>query len=242
MTSSVMSASIARSRRQVGTVASTTSSVARLDVERLRCPRRRGSGVPAPAGAVSIPTRASSARCSSVANVVPSSRLTRAGRKATWAGGGSAGFDVDGAGRDLAAGPLGDEAGRPVGTEPREAELLALLEAEAGLGPEGVAEGRPADADRVEDGRLDDDVRRPVPDLGRRAAHDAGDADRTGRVGDEERLGVELAHDVVERLEALARRRPADDDPAVVDRGRVEGVDRLAELDHDVVARRRRRC
>ena len=54
-------------------------------------------------------------------------------------------------------------------------------------------------------------------------------------VGDEERLGVELADDVVERLEALARVGPADDDAAVVDRGGVEGVDRLAELDHDVV-------
>ena len=32
-----------------------------------------------------------------------------------------------------------------------------------------------------------------------------GDPDRTARVGDQERLGVELADDVVERLEALAR-------------------------------------
>ena len=56
-----------------------------------------------------------------------------------------------------------------------------------------------------------------------------------GRVGDEQRLRVELAHDVVEGLEALARGRAANDDPAVVDRGGIEGVDRLAEFEHDVV-------
>ena len=54
-------------------------------------------------------------------------------------------------------------------------------------------------------------------------------------IGDDQRVRIELAGHVVERLEALAGRRPADDDPAVVDRGRVERVDRLAELDHDVV-------
>ncbi len=110
---------------------------------------------------------------------MPSSRLTRAGRKATWAGGGSIGVRIDGARGDLAARPLGDEARRPVGTDPGEAELLALLEAQARLGAEGVAEGRPADADRVEDGRLDDDVGGPLPDLGCGAAHDPGDPERT---------------------------------------------------------------
>ena len=69
------------------------------------------------------------------------------------------------------------------------------------------------------------------------AAHHAGDPDRAGRVGDEQRL----------RRRARARRgrasraaRPAsrapDDDPAVVDGRRVERVDRLAELEHHVVA------
>ena len=44
-----------------------------------------------------------------------------------------------------------------------------------------------------------------VADLGAGAAHDPGDADRAARVGDEQRLGVEVADDVVERLEPLAR-------------------------------------
>jgi hypothetical protein len=142
---------------------------------------------------------------------------------------------VDRTGRHLPARPLGDEACRPVRTEPCETRLLALLEAEAGFGTERVAEGGAADADRVEDGRLDDHVRRPLPDFRGRPAHHAGDPDRTGRVGDHEGLRIELTDDVVECLEALARGRPPDDDPAVADRGGIEGMDRLAELDHDVV-------
>ena len=47
---------------------------------------------------------------------------------------------------------------------------------------------------------------------------------------------VELAVDVVERLEPLALAGQADDEPAVADRGRIERVDRLAELEHHVVA------
>ena len=90
---------------------------------------------------------------------------------------------VDDPGRDRAAGPRLDEPGAAVGAEPRQPVLLALLEAEARLGPQGVAERRPADAHRVEDGRLDDDVGGRVRDLGRGTAHDPGDrrAARPGR-------------------------------------------------------------
>ena len=76
-----------------------------------------------------------------------------------------------------------------------------------------------------------------VGDLARRAAHDPGHREDTGRVGDDERLRVEGPFDVVERHEALTGERPADDEPAVVDRRRVEGMGRLAELEHDVIAR-----
>ena len=146
------------------------------------------------------------------------------------------GIRIDDAGGDRAARPFGDQAGRAIGAEPGQARLDALLEPQARLGPEGVAEGRPADAHRVEDGRLDDDVRRRGSDLGAGPAHDAGDGERPGRVGDEQRLGMQLADDVVEGLEAFTRRRPAHHDPPVVHGGRVERVDRLAQLDHHVVA------
>ena len=131
--------------------------------------RRRSRSRPGP-GARAARRRARS---------VPSRRLTRAGRNATRGGGGLDRGRVDRARRDLAAGPLGDEPGRPVGADPRQAELLALLEAQARLGAERVAERRPADADRVEDGRLDDDVGRRVADLATSAPPmTPGDPDR----------------------------------------------------------------
>ena len=101
-------------------------------------------------------------RCSCAGISVPSRRSTRAGRNATRVGGGSRRVRVDGPGRDGAAGPFVDEPGRAIGAESRQSVLLALLEPQARLGTKGVAEGRPADADRIEDGRLDDDVGRRV--------------------------------------------------------------------------------
>ena len=74
------------------------------------------------------------------------------------AGSGSLGFVSTTPRATVAAGPLGDEPGRPVGAEPGQPELLALLEPQARLGAQGVAEGRAADAIGVEDRRLDDDV------------------------------------------------------------------------------------
>ena len=78
--------------------------------------------------------------------------------------------------------------------------------------------------------------RRVRADLRSGATHDAGDADRTLRVGDDQRLRRELAVDVVERLESLGVARETDDDAAGVHRGRVERMDRLAELEHHVIA------
>ena len=68
------------------------------------------------------------------------------------------------------------------------------------------------------------------------AAHHARDPQHAGRIGDEERVRVQLALHVVEGRHPLPEAREADDDPTVMDGRRVEGVDRLAQLEHDVVA------
>ncbi len=83
---------------------------------------------------------------------------------------------------------------------------------------------------------FDDHVGRARPDLGGRAAHHPADADRPLGVGDDDRLGMQLAIHVVQRLEALAGPCATHDDPAAVDGGGIEGMDRLPELDHHVVA------
>lgn len=93
--------------------------------------------------------------------------------------------------------------------------------------------GAPDRAGR-EVGRLDDDVRRPVVQLGGPAAHDARQADGARVVGDEQVLGAQGALDVVERGEPLAGGGPAHDDRAQQRVG-VVAVQRLARLEHDVV-------
>ena len=86
----------------------------------------------------------------------------------------------------------------------------------------------PADADRVEHGRFDDDLGRPLLDLASRAAHHAGDGEDPGGIGDDQGVWVEVADHVVERLESLTAAGRPDHDPPVADGRRVERVDRLA--------------
>ena len=144
---------------------------------------------------------------------------------------------IDASGGHRAAGPVGQQLGDAVGPDAGEPELLALLESEAGLGAQPVPLPRPADVDRVEDGRLHDDLARRLAHLARCAAHDPGNADGALGIGDDEGFGIEGAHHVVERLELFARARPSDDDPAAVDGSGVEGMGRLAHLEHHVVRR-----
>ncbi len=147
---------------------------------------------------------------------------------------------VDSPGGRGPARPGHDELRDAVGADPGEADLLALLEAEARLRAEGAVEGRAADADGVEDRRFHDDVAGRLRHLGGGPAHDAGDRERPAGVGDQERLGRELPLDVVEGLEPLAGSGASHDEagPTRVvagDRDGVEGVRRLAQLEHRVV-------
>jgi len=94
-----------------------------------------------------------------------------------------------------------------------------------------VAAGRPGDDDGREVRRLQQDRRRHRADLGRAAAHHAGERDRTAAVGDEQVLGVERAVLAVQGGQPLPRLRPADHDLAL-QRVEVEGVQRLPQLEH----------
>ena len=145
----------------------TTSVGAGLDLERLRAARDPDPGVRGH-GAVSIPTRASNARCSSAREgraeqaVDPRRPEGDVGRRRL------VGFVSTAPGATSPPAHSSDQAGRPVRTESGEPELLALLEAQARLRPKRVAERCPPDADRVEDRGLDDDVGGGVADLGAR--------------------------------------------------------------------------
>ena len=108
------------------------------------------------------------------------------------------------------------------------------LEARGGLAAQPQPRRGAADARRVELRGLQQHARRALVDLALEAAHHAGERDRAAVVGDQQRVVAQLAVLAVERGQALALAREAHDDRAAQAVG-VEGVQRVAELEHDVV-------
>ena len=82
--------------------------------------------------------------------------------------------------------------------------------------------------------RFDHQVGGRLVDLGGQAAHGAGQGNRPGRVGDQDVLRVQGPDHVIQRLQLLPRLRPPDHDRAG-QLGPVERVQRLPELEHQVV-------
>ena len=113
--------------------------------------------------------------------------------------------------------------------------IQALLELGAGLGAHAQGQGALADAGAVEAGGLEHHVGGVGDDLAVLAAHDARKAHGPGLVGDDQVVGIELAHLAVQGGQLLALLRPADDDSAALHIAVVEGVHGLAVLQHDVV-------
>ena len=95
--------------------------------------------------------------------------------------------------------------------------------------------GRLADAPRLEGGALEGDRRRRRTDLGVLATEDPGDAERALRVGDDERAVGKDPVDAVERAQRLASSCRPRDEEAAAEHGVVVRVQRLTELEHDVV-------
>ena len=106
-------------------------------------------------------------------------------------------------------------------------EIGAALEAMAGVGVQAVTARGAADGHGLEPCGFDEDVLRVGRDHRVPPAHDAGEAERLGVIGDDEVFGIERAFDAVEGLEFFALARAADDD-AAFDLVEVEGVGGLA--------------
>jgi hypothetical protein len=82
---------------------------------------------------------------------------------------------------------------------------------------------------------LEQHVGRARADLGLRAAHHARDCDGALGVGDHEVFALERARGAVERRDLLVGARAPHVDRAAAQRRRVEGVQRLAELEqHEI--------
>jgi hypothetical protein len=159
----------------------------------------------------------------SLRTVAPRSYATPATRSGssrgirTGAGAGAA-PGIRAAGRDRAAAVLDQQARRPFGGHRRQLRVDDPLEAPRRLAGQLVPARGPRDDGRVEVGRLQDDIDGAalarLADLGGRAAHDPGQADRPGVVDDEQVVGIQPALDVVEGGQGLPGRSAAHPDAA----------------------------
>ena len=116
----------------------------------------------------------------------------------------------------------------------RELAVHAALEPVGRLAVQLVPTAHLGRAPGIEMSRLDHQVGRGFVDLGGQAAHGAGHGDRPGGIGDQDVLRVQGPDHVIEGLQPLPRPRPPHHDLAG-QLGPVEGVQRLAELQHQVV-------
>ncbi len=146
-------------------------------------------------------------------------------------GGGGLAARLDGAGRDPAAGELGEQPRRAVGRTRHARPIHAALEAVRRLAVQAVAARRQAHAHRLEVRALDQHVGGVPAHLAVGAAHHAGDRHRALGVRDHQVLRVEPPRLAVEGRDRLARRRAAHPDLAARQLAQIEGVERLAELE-----------
>ena len=143
---------------------------------------------------------------------------------------------LDQAGQQFAAGQFEDELGGPQAGTRRAA--WGRCRARSGRSCRCASPGRRAvlrtesGSKRADSSRM---LRRPLGDFAVLAAHDAGERDRPGGVGDHQHVRRQLGLLAVDGHQLLAGPGPADDDPPAFEPVEVERVQRLARLEHDVV-------
>ena len=115
-----------------------------------------------------------------------------------------------------------------------ERRIHPALEAPAGLRRQLVPSRRAADRNRAEVRRFDEQRSGVGADLGSGAPHHPSQGKGAAVVGDDEIVGIEPAHLPVEGGQLLAGGGPTNDD-AALQRGEVEGMQRLPKLEQDVI-------
>jgi hypothetical protein len=113
-------------------------------------------------------------------------------------------------------------------------EIDAALEAERRIGAEAQLARFAGDRLGGEIRAFEEDVGRRRRDRGRLSAHDAGERDRLRLIGDDEIAGFQRERRAVQELDRFAGARVAHAD-AAFELLRIERVQRLPQLEHDVV-------
>lgn len=129
---------------------------------------------------------------------------------------------------------FGEQGCCPVRRDPREVGIDTALETLRGLRRQLVPPRGARNLGGAEVGSLQDHIRAVLIDLGGESTHHTSQGDRARAIGDHDVVGVEDALDVVQSFELLAGIRAANLD-RTLDLVRVEGVQRLPELEHHVV-------
>ena len=208
------------SRRQVGHDGGQGLARARGHGQRLRPQGDRDGLARRDRLRLDADARAGGRAAPSAVRSVPSRRFTRAGRKATRVGAGSTGAVSTHARRDLAAGPGADQLRGPVGTQAREAELLALLETRAASerSARRWAVRRMLTGSKIADSTMTSVVASETSDV----APPMTPATASGPAGSamSSVSGGQLAVDVVQRLEPLPGPRRAARGSSRARRGR----------------------
>ncbi len=183
------------------------------------------------------PSAVSVSTCCFGSTATPSSAFTRAGRWRTLRAGRSPSRRSTSPGAHATRADLRGQVREAVERLRAGCDVGAALEAVRGLRVHAERPGRPPDGERLPPGGLERDECRGVVDLARRAAHDPGERERglAALAGDHADAPRQRALLAVERRQRLARARPAHDERVARHARQVEGVARLAELDHHVV-------
>ena len=136
----------------------------------------------------------------------------------------------------LCAADLGQQLGEASGRQRSDLGVDATLEAQRRLGVQVQTGRRGCDGCGVPPRHLEHDVGGRRGDLGRCAAHDAGQADDlVVAVDDHPVLGAQRTLDAVQRSDHLTVERPPSAQMSARELRQVIGVVRLTELEHHVV-------
>ena len=146
-----------------------------------------------------------------------------------------AGVQVHRAGEDFAARELHQQCGAAARSGVGHFRIGAALEAHRGFGAQVQMLGRAANRNGIEPGGFEQNVMRRGTDFAFRAAHHAGNGHGVRGVGDHAYLRRKRALEAVERADLFSGVRAAHDDAAIDDARQIESVQRLAQLEHDVI-------
>lgn len=157
------------------------------------------------------------------------------GTEGQGSGGGIWWADAEGAAGQTTASQFDDQRGGAAAGTVRGGQIQAALEAITGFAGQFQSAGGAADGEGRKGGGFQENVGGAGVHLAVEAPHDAGQGDRFFGVGDDEHVGGQRVLGAVQSGKGFLGMGAADDDAAAGQAMEIKSVQRLAELEHDVV-------